>query len=225
MPNDCVNWLSEKTLKENLEASITRYKFIEKDFSTCLEYVMLTEQHLPVYSFRFADLILRIGPEILRIFSIYLFNERRGTTFGSQDLIPKLLKLQKKIERRRESFMDYFEIFDNGGKGIITKLGVELKHFDSKYIVPFAIEPRNNAAGKQCYVIPWWDEGYNALRHRVINEFAGSATLKNTLFSLAAYWILRNEFIGRDSGLYGQSEVFGEPTEETELQNNGLSFL
>lgn len=38
-----VNWISEKILKENLEASISNYRSIEKEFSTCLEYIALTE--------------------------------------------------------------------------------------------------------------------------------------------------------------------------------------
>lgn len=221
MSIESVNWFSDKILEENKNASTNMYKFIEKEFTTCLEYVTLAEEHLPVYSFRFAHLITRIGPEVLRQFNIILFDRNRSAALHYEECIkPLLIELQKKCEARTDNFMDYFNLFPTVRSGGIDKIAVKIKPLD-KYIVPFEVEVRKGVSGKPYTVVPWWEDGYNALRHRVIREFKESATLKNTLFSLAALWLLHDAF-DYDLPHCFDSELFGETKDKQSVEKQLL---
>ena len=69
---------------------------------------------------------------------------------------------------------------------------------------------RKNNSGREISVVPWWEDGYNALRHRVFYEFNKAATLKNTLFSLAGCYILLDQFVCPDWGGYFKSKIFSQ---------------
>jgi hypothetical protein len=207
-----IRWLSNSVLRANVEYSRKVYKFLEEDFSACTEYVALDERHLGVYSFRLSDLILRIGPEILNVFNLILFNSARSESFDAQpDLAKKIMSIQGRKETRRDSFIAYLDAICSARNYKLTEERILLKAIPTKFIVPFEIEKRAND-GKDFNVVFWWEDGYNALRHRAIDEFATSATLKNAMFSLAALWVLHN-ILDFDWGRPGlaTSEFFEAP--------------
>jgi len=70
--------IPEDKLRPNVDYARQQFGVLERDFQTVVEYVALDEKHLNVYSFRLADLIVRTGPEILRLFELYLFNPNRS---------------------------------------------------------------------------------------------------------------------------------------------------
>jgi len=229
MEKDAINWYTDEILRENYLASISMYKFIERDFSECLEYVAFKEDHLQVYSFRFANLILRIGPEILRLFNLVLFNPNRTAHFSfHRDVKPSLVELQKKCEKRNDYIMDYFKAIKNVRIGGIGYIGVKVKEWD-KYLIPFCVDKRRRVKGngkcEEYDVIPWWEDGYNALRHRTIREFRESATFENALFSLAGAWVLHDEYLGRDWGYSLESEIFGKCVDRSTIETNQLPML
>lgn len=208
MPSKSVRWIPDDKLRENVDFARQQFEFLERDFQTIIEYVALNEKHLNVYSFRLADLIVRTGPEILRLFDLYLFNPTRSQVFN---IFPEyeeiLFNLQSKKDSRRDRFKDYIMVFS---KFITSGLNwaVEVKGLN-KFITPFATETRESN-DRQIDVVFWWEDGYNALRHRVIERFSESATLGHALFSLAGLWIL-HDFIDRDWGRIGlaKSDIFG----------------
>jgi hypothetical protein len=205
------------------------YRSIERDFEACLEYVSLNEHHLQVYSFRFADLILRIGPEILRLFNLILFNPNRTAhlDFGHK-IRPFLMELQRRCEDRTDNIMDYFRAMRNVRTGGLQSIAVKVNALD-KYVLPFEVEERQRFRhdGKQiaCDVIPWWEDGYNALRHRVIREFKESATFRNALFSLAGVWVLHDEYLGHDWGYFLESSIFGKCVDRYKIETDHLPVL
>jgi hypothetical protein len=71
-----IEWESENNLKNNVEASRKTYDSIDRDFDACLEYIALDSNHFSVYSPKIADIIVKIGPEILTVFNLILFNKR-----------------------------------------------------------------------------------------------------------------------------------------------------
>lgn len=211
MSSKSLRWIPGDKLRLNVDYARQQFEFLERDFRTAIEYVALDESHFNVYSFRLADLIIRTGPEILRLFDLYLFSPNRSQVFHIRPESKKtLLDLQIKKDRRRESFMDYLGAFP---KFITNGLNwaVEVKSLN-KFITPFATETRENNH-RQIEVVFWWEDGYNALRHRVIEGFNESATLGHALFSLAGLWIL-HDFIDRDWGRMGlaKSDIFGRIT-------------
>jgi hypothetical protein len=229
MENDHINWYTEEMLEDNYQASRSMYKFIERDFNECLEYVALNEDHLRVYSFRFANLILRIGPEILRLFNLILFNPNRTNHLDfDHEIKPFLIQLQKKCEDRTDNIMDYFKAIRNVRIGGLDYVAVKPKGLD-KYIIPFKTERRLRVkkGGKRSLrsVIPWWEDGYNALRHRVTIEFRKSATFENALFSLAGVWVLHDEYLGRDRGYLLESDIFERCTDRSRIDTYHLPIL
>ena len=74
--SEFIGWLSETNLKQNVEASRRNYESIERGFFECLDYVELNLDHFNVYSKKFNDIILKIGPEILTVFELILFNQK-----------------------------------------------------------------------------------------------------------------------------------------------------
>jgi hypothetical protein len=212
-----VNWIMDDVLEENKQASISMYKFIEADFLNCLEYVPLCENHLSVYSYRFANLLLRIGPELLRKMNIVLFDSDRSACFDFDEWKPSLIELQEKCEKRKDNFRDYYNVLSKVILCQLDRQAVKVKPLN-KYILPFEFELRK---GKK--IIPWWEDGYNALRHRVIHEFKESATLRNTLFALSALWFLHYEFNARIPHSF-PSEIFGEyqDLDSNDVKRTGL---
>lgn len=203
-----LKWIPQDKLRLNLDYARQQFEFLERDFQTTVEYVALDEKHLTVYSFRLADLIVRTGPEILRLFDLYFFNSTRSQIFHIQPESKNIIAdLHSKKHARRDSFIDYLKAFS---KFRINGLNwaVEVKQLD-KFITPFTTETRE-INGRQIDVVFWWEDGYNALRHRVIERFNESATLGHALFSLAGLWIL-HDLIDRDWGRVGlaKSDIFG----------------
>jgi len=203
--------IPEDKLRPNVDYARQQFGVLERDFQTVVEYVALDEKHLNVYSFRLADLIVRTGPEILRLFELYLFNPNRSQIFHLQPESKKvIMDLQIKKHDRRDSFMDYLRAFR---KFRISGLNwaVEVKPLD-KFITPFTTETRE-INGRRIDAVFWWEDGYNALRHRVIERFEESATLGHALFSLAGLWIL-HDTMDRDWGRVGlaNSDIFGRIT-------------
>lgn len=229
MENDPINWYTREILKENYQASISMYKFIERDFNECLEYVAFNQDHMRVYSYRFANLMLRIGPEILRLFNLILFNPRRKVHLDFDHQIkPFLIQLQKKCQNRNDYIMDYFIAMRNVRRGGLDYIGVKAKGLD-KYIIPFKTERRlrTKESGKRSRhsVIPWWEDGYNALRHRATREFRESATFENALFSLAGVWVLHDAYLGSDWGYSLESEIFERCTDRVSIETDHLPVL
>jgi len=186
MPSKGIKWFSESTFRKNVEASRKMYEFLERDFEVCVEYVALDMHHLKVYSFRLANLILRIGPEILRLFNLLLFDPGYKKHL-QPETEKKILNIQTKKEKRRDTFMDYLRIFPVLKKKCVTVKALEID------IIPFKTEKRKLPHGKEYRdVVFWWEDGYNALRHRVIREFEKSATLEHALYSLAGLWVLHD---------------------------------
>lgn len=158
-----IKWFPNSVLRTNVDYSRKVYSFIEEDFSKCIEYVTLDEKHLDVYSYRLSDLILRIGPEILRVFNLILFNPRRSKSFEMQpDLADRILRVQTKMEARKDSFMAYLDAVCAGPMYKLADDRIELKAIP-KYIVPFEVEKRVKN-GKDFKVVFWWEDGYNALK-------------------------------------------------------------
>lgn len=187
------------------------YEFLEEDFGVCTEYVELDERNFGVYSFRLADLIIRTGPEILRLFNLILFNPKRKETFLAEpSLERKIMRVQRRKDARADTFNDYLSTFSISATRGITGMGVEVRPL-GKFIVPFETESRFRN-GREVNVVSWWEDGYNALRHRVIEEFSTSATLKHALFSLAGLWTLHNT-LDYDWGTLTlrRSDFFGMP--------------
>lgn len=207
-----ISWFSKEMLHNNVEYSRRIYNLLEQDLSTCTECVTLDPSNLEVFSIRMADLILRIGPEILRVFNLILFNSRRTESFIIE---PKLkiaiIGLQTEKERKRDRFDDYLEATCLARATTLKVLKVPVKAL-GKFLVPFETEKRIKN-GNSFDVVPWWEDGYNALKHRVIEEFKTSATLKHALFSLAGLWSL-HYILDYDWGREDlvKSEFFEQPT-------------
>jgi hypothetical protein len=206
-----LQWIPQDKLELNVNYARQQLEFLERDFKTIIEYVALDEKQLNVYSFRLADLIVRTGPEILRLFDLYLFNPNRSQIFHLNPESKKILSdLQIKKNSRQDKFMDYLRTFRTF---IINGLNwaVEVKPLN-KFVTPFATETRENN-DLQVEFVFWWEDGYNALRHNVIERFNESATLGHALFSLAGLWIL-HDFIDRDWGRVdlAKSDIFGRIT-------------
>jgi hypothetical protein len=229
MENHIVNWYTPEILAENYQASISMYKFIERDFNECLEYVMLDQDHMRVYSYRFANLMLRIGPEVLRLFNLILFNPHRTAHLNFDHRIkPFLIQLQEECQNRTDNIMDYFTAMRNVRIGGLDYVGVKVKGLE-KYIIPFKTERRLRIrkSGKRSRysVIPWWEDGYNALRHRATREFRESATFENALFSLASVWVLHDAYLGFDWGFVLESEIFEKCTNRSKIETDRLPVL
>lgn len=223
-----INWLPEKLIKINFNTSLSRYRVIERDFEECLEYVQLHEENIKVFSIKFADLILRTGPEILRLFHLFVFNHRRTDSFEGENILEKrIIGLQEKCRLNKETFYNYFEILNNDDRGSITKYAIEIKPLN-KFIIPFKTEKRIGKKNQNLTIIPWWQEGYNALKHRIIDDFNESATYKNVLFSLAGYRILYEEFLSRDLGTFftlPKTQVFGKILQQSEIEAANFAYL
>jgi hypothetical protein len=204
-----IRWFPEPIFLKNVEATGKMYEFLERDFSECLEYVALNENHFSVYSFRLADLVLRAGPEIFRVLDLIFFNKNITPSFMmNSELEDRIISLQKKKEDKRDKIIDYLDTY----KCYTGDFCVRVKALE-KYIIPFerksVILPNKR---KPSDSIQWWELGYNALRHRVVFEFEKAATLKNALFSLAGLWILCNT-LNSQSGINGMpgSNLFDIP--------------
>jgi len=196
-----IKWFPEHIFRKNVEATGKMYEFLERDFSECLEYIALNENHFSVYSFRLANLILRAGPEILRVLDLIFFNRNITPSFMmNPELEKRIVSLQKKKDDRRDTIIDYLDTY----KCYTGDFCVRVNALE-KYIVPFERKSMTLPnKRKPSDSIQWWELGYNALRHRVIFEFEKAATLKNALFSLAGLWILCNT-------LNSQSRISGMP--------------
>jgi len=157
------------------------YKFLQRDFEVALEYVALDRNHLSVYSTRLANLILRSGPEILRLLYLLIFYPREKLAPIEPETTRIMLEIQDKIENRRDTFGDYLDMLTDLGNDCVRVATLE------GYAVPFEIEKRDGHDR-----VFWWEDGYNALRHRAIREFEKSATLKHTLYALASLWVLHH---------------------------------
>ena len=195
-----IEWLPENILKEDVEASRRMYDFIERDFDTCIEYVALDSNHFNVYSPRIANIILRICPEILRIFDLILFNQKITTSFEEQpELRMQIVKIHKKKKIRKDWFIDYLKALPE-----LTTKSVKAKTLEEK-IKPFEIiKIKLHHKKEPIESVDWWEWGYNALRHRIVREFKESATLKHALFSLAGLYVLHDR-LDRD---WGRMDVF-----------------
>jgi len=217
MSAESIRWLSQDIIRRNVEFARSQYNSIEKDFRTCLRYVEFTKDHLDVYSFKLADLIIRIGPEILRSFELVLFNpKRKKTFFWGPNLEKTILEIQREKDRFHDRFIDYVNAFARARpRGL--EIGVEVDYID-RCIVPFKTQKRINKKGKEVDIVFWWEDGYNALKHRVVKEFDKSATLRHALFSLAGLWIL-HYCIDLDFGRRGlaKSNIFGRIIDRTSL--------
>jgi hypothetical protein len=229
MANRTVNWYTPEILEENYRASINMYKFIERDFNECLEYVPLHQDHMRIYSYRFANLMLRIGPEILRLFNLILFNPLRTNHLDFDgEIEPFLIHLQQECQNRSDNIMDYFTAMKNVRIGGLDHIVVKVKGLE-KYIIPFKTERRlrirRSGRRSRPSVIPWWEDGYNALRHRATREFKKSATFQNALFSFAAVWVLHDAYLGHDWGFSLTSEIFESCTDKFRIETNSLPVL
>jgi hypothetical protein len=207
-----IEWLPEKVLRTNVEYSRKMYNILDQDLSMLGEFVAIDERNLKVFSFRLANLILRTGPEILRIFNLILFNKQRREPLFTREpeLQKKIADIQEKRNRRKDGFIDYLTAVCLVRADYPRRIGVQIKGLEM-FVVPFETEVRRKEE-KEFDVVPWWEDGYNALRHRVIEEFSTSATLKHTLFSMAGLWVL-HYFLDYDWGREGlaRSEFFEQP--------------
>jgi len=206
--SDSIEWLSKTNLKKYVEASRRKYDSIEMEFVECLDYVELDLDHFNVYSKKFNDFILKIGPEILTVFELILFNKKIVRFFNDQpELEEQIINIKKKKNEGKEGFMAYLNALP-----YLKTENAKVKNLNEK-ITPFKIQ-KSWLTKKQRYRywVDWWDYGYNALKHRRIREFKEAATLKHTLFSLAGLWIL-HERLDRDHGRKGlfRSQVFEIP--------------
>jgi hypothetical protein len=164
------------------------YDFIERDFDTCIEYVALDTKHFDVYSPRLANIILRIGPEILTVFNLLLFDQKFSRFFEKHpELEEQVVKIQRDRENRKDRFKDYLRTLPN-----LTTDSVKVQAFEQT-IKPFETIKISLQNKKEPFEsVEWWELGYNALRHRAIRRFKESATLKYALFSLAGLWVLHD---------------------------------
>jgi len=204
--SDSIEWLSKTNLKKNVEASRRKYDSIEMEFVECLDYVELDLDHFSVYSKKFNDIILKIGPEILIVFELILFNKKIARFFNDQ-LEEQIVNIQKKKNEGKEGFMAYLNALP-----YLKTENIKVKNINEK-ITPLKIQKTwLTKKQKYRYWVDWWDYGYNALKHRRIKEFKEAATLKHALFSLAGLWIL-HERLDRDHGRKGlfKSRVFEIP--------------
>ncbi len=193
-------------LKTNVEMSRKQYRFIERDLNICTEYMAFDIDHLHVYSDRLAHILLRLGIEVLRVFSLFLLDENTSKSFPKKpELKNQVLELQAKIERRHDNIYHYLNIVSHWEMKCVYVKAL------NKFIIPFKKEPlRIPPSEKERKVIPWWEHGYNALRHRIIREFKKSATLQNTLFGLGALWILHDALDSRHMRIgLAESNFFG----------------
>jgi len=166
---------------------------------------------LEVFSFRLADLILRIGPEILRVFNLILFNNRRTESFVIKPTLEKaIIDIQSRKRQMKDGFNDYMNAICLYVRDL-KNIKVPVKALE-KFVIPLETE-RRVKNGRPFNVVPWWEDGYNALKHRVIEEFKMSATMEHALFSLAGLWAL-HYFLDYDWGRAGlaRSEFFKQPT-------------
>lgn len=195
-----IEWHSEDDLKANVEDSRKNYDLIEKDLVTCFDFVELSKDHFSVYSNKFSDIIIRIGPEILRVFDLIIFNKKICRLFKEQtQLEPKIVGIQEKKAMDKEGFMDYLDALPK-----IKTETIKVRKIDED-ITPFEVQ-KTWIIRKQKYYywIDWWNHGYNALKHKKNKSFKEAATLKNALFSLAGLFVL-HERLDRD---HGRKELF-----------------
>jgi hypothetical protein len=207
-----ISWFSREVLQINVEYSRTIYSLLEQDLSSCTQCVALDLLNLSVFSNRFADLILRIGPEILRVFNLILFNNRRADSFQIEPKLKEaIFGLQTRKEQKRDGFDDYLKATCLARADTLKMIKVPVKAL-GKFLLPFETEKRMKNE-KPFDILPWWEDGYNALKHRVIEEFKTSATLKHALFSLAGLWSL-HYILDYDWGREGllKSAFFEQPT-------------
>lgn len=116
-----VKWLSGDILFESVEASRKMYDFIKRDFDTCIEYVALDTKHFDVYSPRLANIILRIGPEILTVFNLILFDQKFSRFFEKHpELEKQIVKIQRDRENRKDRFIDYLMALPNSISKVST---------------------------------------------------------------------------------------------------------
>jgi hypothetical protein len=189
--SNSIKWYPKDILKEGVETSRKMYDFIEGDFVTITEYVALDTEHFDVYSPRIANIILRVGPEIFRVFDLILFNENISRFFNwNLKVEKKILTIQSKKKKRSDRFKHYLDALPE-----LTTQTVKVKALEDK-IRPFEIMEKKSEKKIFRYV-DWWENGYNALRHRTLKSFRKSGTLKNALFSLAGLWVL-HERLDRD---------------------------
>lgn len=215
-----IRWLPESTLRKNAEYAEWIYWSYEEDLSVCTEYIAPDEKHLGVYSFRLADLVIRIGPEILRLFELILFNPNRERSFTDvPGLKEEIMRIQKRRDEKKVTFTDYVRAISMAfSRYPLAKMCVGIQPLE-RYIVPFEAEKKKLGNDKEIDWFFWWENGYNALKHRVIEEFSTSATLKHVLFSLAGLWILHNlrnyDFM---VGVLDESDFFTSPFNHTEAE-------
>ena len=103
-----IEWESENNLRKYVDVSREKYDSIEMEFVDCLDYVELDLDHFSVYSKKFNDIILKIGPEILAVFDLILFNKKIARLFNDQPkLEEQIINIQKKKNIGKEGFWDY----------------------------------------------------------------------------------------------------------------------
>lgn len=195
-----IGWESENNLKNNVKASRKTYDSIDRDFDTCLEYIALDSNHFSVYSPKIADIILKIGPEILTVFNLILFNKRITRFFNEQpELKRQIVEIQKRKSENKDGFMYYLRALPDLVKKRVIVEGLEQR------IKPFEIKKTwLTKKEKYFYYVEWWRYGYNALKHRKMREFKEAAIFKYALFSLAGLWVLHDRL---DSD-WGRKDLF-----------------
>jgi len=200
-----IEWESENNLKNNVEASRKTYDSIDRDFDTCLEYIALDSNHFSVYSPKIADIIVKIGPEILTVFNLILFSKRITRFFNEQpELKRQIVEIQKRKSENKDGFMYYLRALPDLVKKRVIVEGLEQR------IKPFEIKKTwLTKKEKYFYYVEWWRYGYNALKHRKMREFKEAAIFKYALFSLAGLWVLHDR-LDLDWGRKGlfKSRVF-----------------
>ena len=213
MGSEKIRLLPESIFAKSIEASRKMYEFLQRDFEVSLEYIALDRNQLNVYSTRLADLILRSGPQIMNLLYLLTFYPRGNIPPKEPEKEEKLLNIQVKRQERHDTFKDYLDI--------LPCLSNECVMVDTLkgYIIPFEMEKR-----KSSDVVFWWEDGYNALKHRAIREFEKSATLKHALYALAALWVLHHQLrtVTNSPPFYSiikvdmpESELFSEPMDRT----------
>src|SRR4030042_1524833 len=157
-----IEWLPEKVLRTNVEYSRNMYKLLEQDFGLLSEFVTLDERNLNVFSFRLANLILRTGPEILRIFNLILLNNEKmeSRLERDSDLQKEMVNLQRKKNKKKDGFIDYLNTVCLVRVDYLKRTGVPIKSFEM-FVVPFETEVRRKNE-REYEVVPWWEDGYNA---------------------------------------------------------------
>lgn len=141
----------------------------------------------------FANLILRIGPEILRLFNLILFNPHRTAHLAfNREIKPSLIELQKKCEQRNDYIMDYVKAVKNVRIGGIGYIGVKVKEWN-KYIFPNAkfiwhvITVENSSANMRVSACSYHDSTTNAkpcfMIKGFLSNFLDSKNLRSSIFS------------------------------------------